>query len=59
MTPTRIILAVASVCLLLAHMTGNVEWMLSGFDLGVDIRDIPYLLALPATALFTLFMLRN
>jgi hypothetical protein len=55
----RITLAIVSACLVWAHLTGGMKGLFAAFDLGVELRDMPYLLALPGMGLFTLFMLRN
>jgi hypothetical protein len=59
MSPSRVILAIVSACFVLAHLSGNMKGFLGAFDIDIAVRDIPYLLALPGMAVFTLVMLRN
>lgn len=59
MTPSQVVLAIVSACLVAAHATGGMNSFLGAFDIGIDLRDIPYLLALPGMGLFALITLRN
>jgi hypothetical protein len=58
MSTTQTLLAVAAAVFLLLFMTGTMGVFADFIDLGVAVRDLPYVLALPATAVFTLYMLR-
>jgi hypothetical protein len=55
----RSLIAAACVVLLIAHLTGGMKTLFEMLDLGLELRDMPYLLALPFTCIFTLVMLRN
>lgn len=55
----RSLFAVVCVILLVAHVTGGMRSLFDMLDLGLELRDMPYLLALPFTCIFTLVMLRN
>jgi hypothetical protein len=59
MSPSRVILAIVSACFVLAHLSGGMNSFLGAFDINIDVRDIPYLMAIPGMAVFTLVMLRN
>jgi hypothetical protein len=55
----RSLIAVVCAVLLVAHFTGGMKTLFAMFDLGLELRDMPFLLALPFTAVFTLVVLRN
>lgn len=58
MSTTQTLLALAAAVFLLLFMTGSMGLFADAVDLGIALRDLPYVLALPATAAFTLYMLR-
>jgi hypothetical protein len=54
----RNLLAFVCCVMFLAHITVGMQPFVAMFDLGVAMAEIPYVLAIPAMAFFTLYMLR-
>ncbi len=53
------LMAVASLALVAAHLTGNLKVVGGWFDIGIDPQHIIYLLAMPFVCLVGLVMLSD
>jgi hypothetical protein len=53
----RAAIAVVSLVVVAAHMTGNMKALGAMFDIGVEAQHLPYLLAIPFVCVVGLVML--
>lgn len=55
----RVILLLASIVLLLAHATGNMNALFAFLDIGIEPAKIIYLALMPLVGLFGIYLLRD